>query len=357
MPSCSRCEKLPEPFPDRGRLYLCPPVKPTGEFVESYLKKSAIEYAEIHPNILEIHLDVENLKELCSQYLCQVSRKEMADTRCLFLNENESFDAHMLFRMQSLESLVSRIDGEWLVDMLGKERIETWFQPIVSASDPSKVFAYECLMRGRDADGNLIFPDKIISVARAADMMFYLDRVCRVNAIRNAGKHRVRTNVFINFNPNSIYDPEYCLKTTVAAIKKSGIPRHRIVFEVIESDNVMDVDHLVNILEYYRGHGFRVAVDDLGAGYSSLNRLFQLKPDFIKLDMALIRDVDRDGYKATVVSNILNLAGDLGIRVIAEGVERVGEWHWLLDHHTDFFQGYLFAKPAVPPPLPVVPVA
>jgi EAL domain-containing protein (putative c-di-GMP-specific phosphodiesterase class I) len=100
--------------------------------------------------------------------------------------------------------------------------------------------------------------------------------------------------------------------------------------------------------------GFRFALDDMGAGYSGLNLVHQLRPDFIKLDMALVRGVHRDRYKAVITEMVLELARRLGIRTIAEGVEEPGELEWLRAHGVDFVQGYLIAKPASPPPAPSI---
>lgn len=159
-------------------------------------------------------------------------------------------------------------------------------------------------------------------------------------------------HVFINFNPASIYDPTFCLRSTVLAIKNSSLEPDQVVFEVVESTDVPDPAHLLNILAYYREAGLRVALDDLGAGFGSLNMMARLRPDFIKLDMALVRDVDSDPFRATMVRKLLEAAHELGVRTVAEGVETEGEWSWLRDNGADLMQGYLIAAPGTPPPLP-----
>jgi EAL domain-containing protein (putative c-di-GMP-specific phosphodiesterase class I) len=98
-----------------------------------------------------------------------------------------------------------------------------------------------------------------------------------------------------------------------------------------------------------------VALDDLGAGFSSLNLLTELRPDFVKMDMHLIRGVDQNDYKARILGSLIDLAHKLEIPVVAEGVETVAEWQWLRAAGADLVQGYLFAKPGAEPPLPVVP--
>ncbi len=217
---------------------------------------------------------------------------------------------------------------------------------------PERVFAYECLLRGRLDDGRELSAGQILGAAREAGLLFHVDREARLTAIRDAGLHGIATPLFINFNPTAIYDPQFCLRTTVAAARATGIAAERFVFEVIESDAVDDLDHLLRILNYYRDAGFRVALDDLGSGYASLNLLAQLRPDFVKFDRELIRAIDRDPYKQKVVRKLIELALELEIGTVAEGIERREEWQWLRDAGIQYAQGYWFARPASPPPEP-----
>jgi EAL domain-containing protein (putative c-di-GMP-specific phosphodiesterase class I) len=130
-----------------------------------------------------------------------------------------------------------------------------------------------------------------------------------------------------------------------------GLHRGQVVFEVIESEFVRDMDHLKGILDYYRASGFKVALDDVGAGYSNLNLLRHLRPDFIKIDRDLTTDVHRDDYKGLIMQKLLEIAQGLGLRTIAEGIEHEDEFDWLRAHSADYAQGYFFARPATPPPM------
>lgn len=195
----------------------------------------------------------------------------------------------------------------------------------------------------------------MFAIAGAADLLFNLDRACRLAAIRGSREHRLGKTIFVNFNPTTIYNPNYCLRTTMQAINQAGLQPYDVVFEVVETEEVADVQHLLSILDYYRNHGFKVALDDLGAGFSSLNLLTRLRPDFVKLDMGLVRNVDTDTYKGIITENLINMAHGLGVKVIAEGVETQGEWEWLVNCGADYLQGFLFATPAAPPNSPVAP--
>jgi EAL domain-containing protein (putative c-di-GMP-specific phosphodiesterase class I) len=178
-----------------------------------------------------------------------------------------------------------------------------------------------------------------------------------MTAIRSAASGLVpdRARLFVNFNPSSIYTPLFCLRSTFEAVESAGLNPARVVFEVVESEDVRDTEHLLGILGVYRKAGFAVALDDVGAGYSSLNLLARLRPDYVKLDMGLTRGVDTDPYKAQVVGKLLEMARGLGVLTVVEGVETVGEWEWARAHQADYVQGYLFARPANPAPLPIAP--
>ena len=281
-----------------------------------------------------------------------LSRLELADGKCLLLPEGAEPSLQDLLRFESLQTFVARSSGDWVVDMLRENRIETHFQPIVSFTKPREVFAYEALLRGHERDGSLISPGAILGAARDANVIFQTDRAARIAAIGAVVAKRIETNVFINFTPNSVYDPSFCLRSTVSAVEAAGLPPSRFVFEVTESDEVKDVDHLLGILSFYRRAGFRVALDDLGAGYSSLNLLARLRPDFVKLDMELIRGIDVDPYKAVVVKKLLDLAREVGAISVVEGVETEGEWRWAEAHGADLAQGFLCARPQAEPPKP-----
>ncbi|MDX2096743.1 MAG: EAL domain-containing protein, partial [Leptolyngbyaceae cyanobacterium bins.59] len=135
----------------------------------------------------------------------------------------------------------------------------------------------------------------------------------------------------------------------VRAIDEANIPHENIVFEVIESDKPQDLDHLKSILKFYQEAGFLVALDDFGAGYSNLNLIYELRPNFIKLDMQLLRNVHQDSYKALITEKILEITQSLNIQTIAEGIETVEELDWVQQHGATFVQGYLIGKPAETP--------
>jgi len=203
--------------------------------------------------ILGVVLDAEGGRRLAVDLSGALSRLELAEGRCLLLPRGSEPSLEDLLRFESLQTFVARASGDWVVDMLREGRIETHFQPIVRFSKPKEVFAYEALLRGREVDGALISPGAILRAARDANVIFQTDRAARLGSIAAVVAKRVETNVFINFTPNSVYDPAFCLRSTVSAVEAAGLPPSRFVFEVTESDEVEDVDHLLGILSSTAG--------------------------------------------------------------------------------------------------------
>lgn len=352
MSECSRCESLPMGWPEVGVLYLSPPLAHTRGTIRRLVWESGLPFGDPLDGVLAVEVAPEDLRRLCGLLFGGLSETELSDCRTILVEKGSRFGLGMLSRVQDLTTLTSLVRGEWLLDMLREDRLTVHFQPIVSVHDPDEVFAYECLLRGLDERGVLVSPRPMFEAARRAGLLFNLDRAARTKAIWAASELRPARNVFINFDPASIYDPAYCLRSTMGAIKRSGLSPEQIIFEVTESAEIKDAKHLQNILDSYRKSGFRVALDDLGVGVTSLNLLRTLRPDFAKLDVDLVREVDRDPYRAVNVSKLLGIAKDLGVAVVAEGVETEEQRRWLVAHGADFAQGYFFAKPAFPPPIP-----
>lgn len=348
--SCSRCETVPQKIEGRGGLYLWFPVSHTLNKVISALRGTKLEFQLLEESkCLYITLEgiaKENFSALAASVL---TNQELKDTKALWMREVEQPQFSDFYRSTSLDSFINFSNSDWLLDLLYEERITTHFQPIVYTSDTSNIFAHEALLRGIDEQGNLIPPGRIFGQAESAGIIFQLDALARTRAIREAKVHEIEELLFINFSPTAVYDPATCLRMTVQAIDESGIPHSNIVFEVAESQHPPDMDHLIKILRFYREAGFLIALDDFGSGSSNLNLMHQLRSDFLKLDMQLIRNVHQDFYKALITEKMLEVAAQLQIKTVAEGVETVEELEWVRQRGADFVQGFLIAKPCSPP--------
>lgn len=214
------------------------------------------------------------------------------------------------------------------------------YQPIVQLSTRS-VYAHEALVRGPNGESAASVLAQVND-----DTRYSFDQACRVQAIRGAAALGMQESLSINFLPNAVYQPKACIQSTFEAARTYGFPIERIIFEVTEGEQVQDRPHLVNIFREYSRFGFRTAIDDFGAGYAGLSLLSEYQPDIVKIDMELVRDVDRNLPKQAIVRGILSMCQALDVQVLAEGIETIAERNFLRDAGVDLMQGYFFCKPA-----------
>jgi EAL domain-containing protein (putative c-di-GMP-specific phosphodiesterase class I) len=213
------------------------------------------------------------------------------------------------------------------------------FQPIVDAN-AREVFSHEALIRGPSHE-----PACRILGQVSADRLLEFDQKARIEAIGMAVRLGIVSRLNLNFMPQSLHSRAAIL-TTLEAADRFHLPINRLVLEVTEGAVIDDQAQFAEVINEYRGLGLKVAIDDFGAGYSGLNLLTDFQPDQIKLDMKLIRGIEHHGPRQAIVHAIDQVCRDLGIDVIAEGVETVEEYAWLANAGVQLFQGYLFAKPA-----------
>lgn len=214
------------------------------------------------------------------------------------------------------------------------------YQPIVDVADRS-VYAHEALVRGPQDEGAM----SVLAQVNEANR-YRFDQACRVKAIKTAAQLGLSERVSINFLPNAVYKPEVCIRTTLEAARTHGFPTERIIFEVTEGERVEDGPWLATILREYRRCGFLTAIDDFGAGYAGLTLLADFRPDIIKLDMALVRGVDTSKSRQAIARGMVRICAELGIRIVAEGVETASERDFFLGEGVTLMQGYLFGRPA-----------
>ncbi|MEO8780205.1 MAG: EAL domain-containing protein [Rhodanobacter sp.] len=214
------------------------------------------------------------------------------------------------------------------------------FQPIVDTREHT-VFAYEALARGLDGSGAAGILAQV-----NADNQYRFDQTCRVKAVTLAAQLGMECLLSINFLPNAVYQAATCLRATLAAARRLGFPIDRLMFEIVEHEQPADRAHLKHIVDEYQRQGFVTAMDDFGAGYSGLTMLASFHPDVIKFDMELVRGIDHDLPRQIIARHVVRMCQELGIKIIAEGVETIDEWQTLETLGVHLFQGYLFAHAA-----------
>lgn len=283
---------------------------------------------------------LESLKQALSRF----SPLERQSMRGSPINASGVFDP---WAAVPIDLLIQRLETPWFPAMMNKKGLLPYMQPIARIADGS-IFAYEALARAQ-VEGRLVSGGEIVDAARAHGAMFQFDQVSRTTAIRTCGPKLLGDEkLFINFIPMVIYDPELCLQSCWKAAQESGTSLTRLVFEVVESEQFPDIEHLKRILKTYQDRGAEVALDDLGTGHTALSYIDELSPDYIKLAKGLIPEAPKaDDLK--LVRGLVEHAKSRGITVLVEGVETEAQLKAAADLGIDLAQGWLIGKPAADP--------
>lgn len=213
------------------------------------------------------------------------------------------------------------------------------FQPIVDAG-ARQVHSYEALIRGRTGEAAFSV------LQRVPDALVHrFDFDSRLAAIALASQLDLETRLNLNFLPQALARSDAPLEETLRMAERCGLPANRLVIEVTETGVIDDHEAFALRINRFRSLGLAVAIDDFGAGYSGLNLLADFQPDQIKIDMNLVRGIQGHGPRQAIVRALIQACTDLGIGVVAEGVESIDEYRWFAAEGVQYFQGYLFGRP------------
>lgn len=214
------------------------------------------------------------------------------------------------------------------------------FQPIVNACN-REIISFEALVRGPHGE-----PSTCV-FAQINNLDFgRFDEVCRNKAIQLASRLKIPNSLNLNLSAQGLYQIDSSIIATFIASKESGIPTEKIIFEVLETDNLTDQQALLKYLALINDFGFKTSIDDFGAGYSGLKLLVQYQPTYIKLDRHLIGNIHENKVKQSVFMGIQQICNHLSIEIVAEGVEQASEYRWLIQAGVKIYQGFYFARPA-----------
>jgi diguanylate cyclase (GGDEF)-like protein len=230
-----------------------------------------------------------------------------------------------------------------LTQILAQRSLNTLFQPIISLSE-RRIFGYEALTRG-PSNSPLHSPIPLFTVARQSARLSELEVLSRQSACRRFSQLQLPGLLFLNIAPETLLEPEHQPGRTLQLLETYGIAPSQVVIELTEHAPIDDFALLHTALHHYRSMGFSIALDDLGAGYSSLRLWSELRPDYVKIDRHFIDGIHLDAVKREFVGSILKMASASQAQVIAEGIELPEELAVLADMGVDLLQGYLFSRP------------
>jgi EAL domain-containing protein (putative c-di-GMP-specific phosphodiesterase class I) len=243
-------------------------------------------------------------------------------------------------------ALQARIDAatrrERFLALLFSEEVRVVFEPIVRL-ESRQVLGYEALVRGLPG-GELPSPAQLFAAAAECDASFELDCLCRRTALRAAERLPKGAKLFLNCLPSAIHDPS--LQDTAL---RDLLARHRlrpsdIVFEISERESIDNFAVFREVCDRYSAQGFEIALDDVGAGYSSLEAVTELAPDYLKVDMSFVRGIDGDPARQEILKALTQVAWRIDARIIAEGIETEAELRTLRGLAVSYGQGHLIGR-------------
>lgn len=230
-----------------------------------------------------------------------------------------------------------------LSSILTQGGLHSLFQPIICLSE-RRILGYEALTRG-PSNSPLHSPIALFAVARQAGRLSELEIACRQSACRRFNEQQLPGKLFLNVSPESLLEAAHQPGRTLQLLQDLGIAPSQVVIELTEQTPIDDFQLLQTALHHYRAMGFSIALDDLGAGYSSLRLWSELRPDYVKIDRHFIDGIHQDALKREFVGSILQIAKASRAQVIAEGIELPEELAVLTEMGVDLVQGYLLGRP------------
>lgn len=248
--------------------------------------------------------------------------------------------------MESADSygLEEQTTYDELEKILRLKDIKAVFQPIASLVD-GEVFGYEALSRG--PQGSLLErPDVLFPAAEKFNKVWELEFLCRSKALARANGLPKDKMLFVNVDPKIINDQRFQKGVTLDMLAHYKIDASKIIFEITEKNSIEDYKSFRKVLDNYTSQGYKIAIDDTGSGYSGLKLLTETRPQFIKIDMDLVRNIDKDALKQALMKAFYEFSVVTNMKIIAEGIETVDELSTLINIGIPYGQGYLLQRPA-----------
>ncbi|MFL0197152.1 GGDEF domain-containing protein [Clostridium sp. WILCCON 0269] len=231
-----------------------------------------------------------------------------------------------------------------LLEIIKNDDISTVYQPIVSLTN-GNIIGYEALSRGPE-DSSLQSPDKLFSAAKLYNRTWDLELLCRTKAIERASNIPDDKFLFINVDPYIFKDEKFKRGFTKEFLAKHNISSEVVIFEITEKTSIEDYKNFRAVLNNYIDQGYKIAIDDTGSGYSGLKMLTEIKPHYVKIDMDLIRNINKDAFKQSLIECFVRLSEVTNMKLIAEGIETKEELKTLINLGVYAGQGYFINPPA-----------
>ncbi len=230
-----------------------------------------------------------------------------------------------------------------LISIIASNNLKSVFQPIVSLQT-GDVIGYEALTRG-PLDSKYINPEMLFEEAKTHDLLWDLEILCRSNAIKTFSSHNSDKLLFVNVDPAVLKDEHFIKGFTKDILTEHNISPLSLIFEITEKTSIDNYKNFNEVIDYYKSQGYKIAIDDVGTGYSGLSTIAKTRPNYIKMDMSLITNVTRDNFKKAIIKSFVEFANTTNTKIIAEGIEDVCDLYTLIEIGVHYGQGFLINRP------------
>ena len=247
----------------------------------------------------------------------------------------------LLAEVRQMDKLKEALDY-----IISNKQIKTVFQPVISLRDGS-VLGHEALSR-ITCESEIQSPDMLFALAGKYNRLWDLELLCRTKALEAAYISMdppYSKKLFLNVNPNIMHDETFKKGFTKSFLKQYDITPHNVIFEITERNIITDMNGFKATIDHYKGQDYKIAIDDAGAGYSGLNFISDVNPNYIKLDMKLIRNVNKDSLRYALVKGLVEFSKISNVLLVAEGIETYEEMETLVNLGVQYGQGYFIQKP------------
>ncbi|KAA0546708.1 EAL domain-containing protein [Bacillus sp. BGMRC 2118] len=344
--SCSQCQPLQD-FLQQGYVTV---LSKYPEIINIIVNEAKLErLTQEQSTSFTVQFESTHQLQSTLEHIQHVLQEKLGGNPDLYASIQEKIsETNPFYHLLSFSELRERVKNPSLVEVIKHSYFTNHIQPIISLND-QKVFAYEFLLRSSQ-EQYPFKPFELFSFAQKTGLQALLDANARKQAIQYSAENLSNGMLrFINFLPSSIYNPIHCLKSTFENIEKYRVNPADFVFEVVETEKIKDIKHLQTIFQAYKSEGMKVALDDVGAGYATVEVLQELLPDYAKIDRHMISYCDQSAEKQAELQRIVKVAKENNIKTLAEGIERKEELEFCHAIGMDLAQGYFIGKPGPNP--------
>lgn len=231
-----------------------------------------------------------------------------------------------------------------LMKVIKNNLLDSVFQPIISLVD-GEVIGYEALTRTTE---NSIYsnPEVLFEEAKRQDLLWDLEILCRANAIKKFSTFNVDRLLFLNVDPYVMKDEHFMKGFTKELLTEYHLNPTSLIFEITEKSSIENYRNFKAIIDYYKEQGYKIALDDVGKGYSGLTTMAETRPMYIKIDRDLIDGIHLDNFKRAIVKSLVEFSNATNTKIIGEGIEDINDLFTLIDLGVHYGQGYLFQRPS-----------